>query len=217
MLDATVNGASSYSWNTGDNTPQITVSNEGLYYVTVMTNNCSVSDSVIVKEMKRPTVYLGPDTTICNSESVQIAAKGTDIESYKWSTGSMNSFITANIQGLYTVIASNRCGIVSDDIAIRALSCSEDIYFPSAFTPNGDNLNDRFKALYSGLNIPSFHLSVLNRWGQLVFKSDDISKGWDGKINGEQQASGTFVWYATYKKEQSTQLIRRKGTVLLIR
>jgi len=217
VLDATLSGASSYSWNTGDLKSQINVSKTGVYYVTVVRNNCSVSDSVTIKEMKPPTVYLGSDTAICNFQAIQLTAHGTDIESYKWSTGSLNSFITANTEGLYSVIAANQCGTASDEISISVIPCSEDIYFPNAFTPNGDNLNDRFKALYSGLNISSFHLSIFNRWGQVVFNSDNISKGWDGRINGEQQASGTFVWYATYKKEQNGKTIQRKGTVMLIR
>ena len=217
-LDATLNGASSYLWNTGDITSKIKVINGGIYYVTVATNNCTVSDTIKVKEIKLPTVYLGPDTTICNFQTVQLTAKGTDIESYKWNTGSRNSSITTSTQGLYSLIASNRCGVDSDEIIISVIPCIDNIYFPSAFTPNGDNFNDRFKALYhSGLNIQYFRLSIFNRWGQLVFSTDDISKGWDGKIDGNQQPTGTFVWFAEYKKEQNGQMIQRKGTVTLIR
>jgi len=88
------------------------------------------------------------------------------------------------------------------------------LLIPDAFTPNGDNVNERFEI--KGLFINSFKISVFNRWGQVVFQSDDILQSWDGTINGANAPAG----YYTYKTEISDiedKSFVKEGTVLLIR
>ena len=88
------------------------------------------------------------------------------------------------------------------------------LLIPDAFTPNGDNVNERFEI--KGLFINSFKISVFNRWGQVVFQSDDILQSWDGTINGANAPAG----YYTYKTEISDiedKPFVKEGTVLLIR
>ena len=88
------------------------------------------------------------------------------------------------------------------------------LLIPDAFTPNGDNVNERFEI--KGLFINSFQISVFNRWGQVVFQSDDILQSWDGTINGANAPAG----YYTYKTEISDiedKPFVKEGTVLLIR
>ena len=59
-----------------------------------------------------------------------------------------------------------------------------ELFIPTAFTPDGDNLNDKF--MCQGYGIDNFTMAIINRWGELVFKTDDINNSWDGKraING---------------------------------
>lgn len=79
------------------------------------------------------------------------------------------------------------------------------IYVPNTFTPNGDALNDIFMA--KGTLVREFHMYVFDRWGQLVFKSDDINKGWDGSYKGSMAPIDTYVYkiIATdyFNKEQT--------------
>ena len=89
------------------------------------------------------------------------------------------------------------------------------IAVPTAFTPNGDGLNDYLYPLnaYKATNL-SF--KVFNRYGQLVFESKDWSAKWDGKINGVNQANGVYVWMLDYT-DPTGKRISLKGTTLLIR
>lgn len=84
------------------------------------------------------------------------------------------------------------------------------IYVPNSFTPNGDGLNDQF--FVQGEAIQTFKMQVFNRWGDLVFESNDVNNGWDGKFNGNLVPQGAYV----YKLSASSITGRRttkEGTI----
>lgn len=87
------------------------------------------------------------------------------------------------------------------------------IYIPNAFTPNGDGLNDTFGAV--GQGISEFSMQVFNRWGNLIFESNDISKQWDGTYKGEKAELGVYVYQVTAKGPKSYQL-KKNGSVTLV-
>jgi len=68
---------------------------------------------------------------------------------------------------------------------------------PSAFTPNGDGLNDVFRVKYP-FTVSAFSFAIFNRWGERVFQSNDITKGWDGTYNGTDQNAGAYVWMISF-------------------
>ena len=90
-------------------------------------------------------------------------------------------------------------------------------YIPTAFTPNGDGLNDQFFIL--GLppeNITKFNLQIFDRWGQVVFSTTDIREGWDGTFKGAGCPDGVYPWVIYYEDNKKTRT-SNKGTVMLIR
>lgn len=220
VLIATMPSGSNYVWSTGAITQNITVSQPGTYSVLVKINGCNspATDTMIVSNLPLPTVALRKDTTICSFYTLRIDASGTDIADYLWNTGSTDSFILVNNEGIYNVDVRNKCGSVSDAITIAVDLCADDLFFPTGFTPNGDRRNDIFKAVYlQGLQVLDYELQVFNRWGERIFTTKDVNKGWDGRINGKEQGNAVFVWLAKYKKTGSSTLIVRKGTTALIR
>jgi gliding motility-associated-like protein len=90
------------------------------------------------------------------------------------------------------------------------------IAVPSAFTPNGDGLNDYLYPLnaYKALNLD---FRVYNRYGQMVFHTTDWNIKWDGTINGNPQGSGTYVWTLNYTDSDTGKKVFQKGTTVLIR
>ncbi len=66
--------------------------------------------------------------------------------------------------------------------------------FPTAFSPNGDGINDIYAALSDSVKV--FELNIYNRWGELVFTSNDLSIGWDGFFKGTEQPLDTYVYVA---------------------
>jgi gliding motility-associated-like protein len=90
------------------------------------------------------------------------------------------------------------------------------IAVPSAFTPNGDGLNDYLYPL-NAYKADNLEFLVYNRWGQLVFRTTDWTKKWDGRISGNPQMPGTYVWMLHYTHHDTGKQYSLKGTTVLIR
>jgi gliding motility-associated-like protein len=90
------------------------------------------------------------------------------------------------------------------------------IAVPSAFTPNGDGLNDYLYPL-NAFKAENLIFRVYNRNGQLVFESNDWTKKWDGTVSGHAEPAGTFVWMLQYTDGETGKRIFQKGTTVLIR
>ena len=90
------------------------------------------------------------------------------------------------------------------------------IEVPTAFTPNNDGLNDQFRP-HNALKAINYHFRIFNRWGQLVFESRNWMEKWDGRINGQLQATGVYVWVLSYTHRDTGQPVFKKGTVTLIK
>ena len=89
-----------------------------------------------------------------------------------------------------------------------------DIFVPNAFSPDGDGQND---ILYvRGNCIKNLLFAIYDRWGEKVFDTNDITKGWDGKYNGKQMNAAVFVYYLSATLTNDKQVIQ-KGNVTLVR
>jgi gliding motility-associated-like protein len=87
-------------------------------------------------------------------------------------------------------------------------------YFPNAFTPDQDGSNDKFGAV--GINVEKYELKIFNRWGELLFESNNITHKWDGTHNGTAVAVGVYV-YTFFAIEMTTRRsISKTGTVTLL-
>jgi gliding motility-associated-like protein len=93
-----------------------------------------------------------------------------------------------------TLIETNSYGCT--DTITKNLIVSEDftLYVPSAFSPNGDGINDVFQPKGMGFKTDSYELLVYDRWGNMVFKSNDFFKGWDGTVKGSAVANDVYVY-----------------------
>ncbi len=114
----------------------------------------------------------------------------------------------------YTGSKSRTAIIAWERIPSRFMPC-EKFVAPNAFTPNGDGINDVFKPILYG-PVANYTLTIYNRWGQMIFKSRDPGRGWDGTISGVPQPDDTYVWNCLFqltgKKPED-----KSGTVILIR
>jgi gliding motility-associated-like protein len=87
---------------------------------------------------------------------------------------------------------------------------------PKAFTPNNDNLNDILKIEY-GAGIKTLNRFVIfNRYGRIVFQTNDITKGWDGRVNGYDQEMDAYTYLIDYTTYQD-KLMKKTGSVILLR
>ncbi|MFN8311049.1 MAG: gliding motility-associated C-terminal domain-containing protein [Chitinophagales bacterium] len=114
------------------------------------------------------------------------------------------------------VITADNCS-ATDSLFIPVSECNDVIYVPNAFSPNGDGANDTYR-IY-GRCIHLNRLMIFNRWGEKVWDTSDIEKGWDGFYKGELQPPGIFVYYLTYNSGNRPRGERHelKGSITLVR
>ncbi len=97
----------------------------------------------------------------------------------------------------------------------------EDCYFvfPSAFSPNGDGLNDQFKPVIMNCEVLNYHLNIYDRWGKQIFSTIDVNAGWNGLLNGEESGIATYVFEAGYNiiEDGITLAKKQKGNFIIIK
>lgn len=166
--------------------------------------------------------FAGRDTITAMAEPVQLNARGGTNNAYVWSpaTGLSNPSIENPVAVLdqdqrYRLDALTKEGCDShSDILIRRYK-GPTLYIPTAFTPNNDGKNDVLHVFPVG--IKAFHyMAIYNRYGELIFKTTDYSKGWDGTYKGAVLSTATFVAVAKAIDYRGRPMLQ-KQTVTLIR
>lgn len=182
------------------------------FFLTAISNRvdgCTARDSVslTVAALDRALVEATADVdTFYRGQLIQLSGRPTNGNiSFSWSpTDYMDNPRSATPQVrpkeatdyIWTVTdnENDQCSF-SDTVSVRPyeiLCDTPEIYLPTAFTPNGDGVNDLL--LVEGRNIESMLLLIHDRWGNEVFRSEDQSTGWDGTYKGEQAEMGIYVY-----------------------
>ena len=201
------------------------------YYFTVRdTVYCTkpTTDTITVTVIQPIIVHAGNDTSIVVGQSLQLNAGSTNNSlSYSWQpfTGLNNAYIFNPVANFYSTAPDSVTYVVtgttpqgcsgSDAVTIKIFKTAPEIFVPTGFTPDGDGRNDLLKPILAGIARFDF-FKVYNRWGQLIFSTTIINKGWDGAINGVKQPAGTYVFMASGNDYLGNKIFR-KGTSVLIR
>lgn len=171
---------------------------------------------------------LPDDTILCDGEVLRLGiGLENDLYTYMWQGNVGDSTYTIDREGTYVAtIESDGC-TVSDTIEVEYMNCIHEcyLYAPTSFTPNEDELNDVFIPKYEcigGALIEDYSLRIYNRWGELLFETDDISQGWDGTSNGNVLPGGIYFYHIAAQQvvaddPEGFVLIDRKDRLSLIR
>lgn len=187
----------------------------GTYSITATVGQCVYKDTLTVTFDDSLKVTMPGDTSLCNGEDFWLQVKGNG-DTYAWQDSSYSSSYHVTQPGIYKVVAQNGCGRDTLTTNINFVACSCQLLLPNAFTPDGDGRNDIFRPLHA-CEMSEFQMSIFDRFGDMVFRSVDPDKGWDGTFNGSKVPLGTFVWMVRYYNTVTKQPVLRKGTVLVIR
>ena len=215
-----VNGGTqpySYAWNNGSDIRDINSLTAGSYSVLITdTNNCVLLDSALINEPALLEVNSIIDHVSCMQESdgmiTLFIQGGNGGYSFDWNNGANTQNIEELAGGFYTVNVSDVLGCNFFQAYEVLVGQSECINIPTAFTPNGDGMNDEWVlrniSLYSGNNV-----KVLNRWGQIVHESSNYTNGWDGRYKGEDLPAGTYYYLVDLNDGKQM----RSGPITLVR
>ena len=213
-----------FRWHDNSTTPQYKTSKTGNIYVQVIypTKNCIAEGFATVKVIG--TDYQSPtkDTTLCQNETVTFTAgTGKQNESIVWQNGSKIPNFEAHTEGVYWAKIKNQCAAWTDSFHLHINHCGFDFFVPTAFSPNGDGVNDAFKPNFKMdyIKIEDYDFRVYNRWGSLVFMSKDVSTGWDGTYRGQISVSDVYIWSITVRVRLngSVQVKQLSGDVSIVR
>lgn len=207
----------SYLWQDGSTGRTFTISNLGTYHVLVKDNNgCAAADTTAITTiLPAPAMFLPADTAVCVYDKLTIRPV-SGFRNYLWSDQSTAGSITVSKPDVYWLTVTDQKGCAgTDSIMVVSKECLTGIYVPSAFTPNGDYLNDEIYPIIGG-NVLMYEFSIFNRWGTRVFSSKELRKGWDGRLKGYPQDPAMYTWKCVYQLDGDKPRTA-SGTFILIR
>jgi gliding motility-associated-like protein len=206
-------------WSDGSTGNTYTATGKSTVWVKVSANGCEVSDTVKVsaQNFKQD---LGKDMIFCKEVpiSVELQANVPEGATAFWNDGSNAAAVVVKDTGMYWVTVKDEHCEAADTIGIRREACDCFSHVASAFSPNGDGINDVFiPVIETGCSIGSYTFNVYNRYGQRIFSSAAAAKGWDGTFNGQPVDAGTYMFDLRFEGGTRKQQYYKKGDVTLIR
>lgn len=235
FTNRSANCPDSFAWSFGDPAsgsansatianPSHRFSGPGKYTVSLTVSGPGNAPSTITKDIFITDIQVSLLSVVdCQSNTggsllAQTGVTGTSFN-YTWNSSPPQDgpIATGLSEGDYTVTVTgvDACPATGTGKAEKDISCIG-VYFPSAFTPDNNGINDRFGPLGSIYSLKDYSLSIFNRWGERVFYSNNPMEKWDGVVRGVKTDSNIFTWLARYRLPGQTETIR-KGTVVLIR
>ncbi|KAB1063189.1 T9SS type B sorting domain-containing protein [Salibacter halophilus] len=223
LLTNQTQNAQSVSWKIGEEitasgfTAEIIDLPAGQYDVTMeVTTTDGCVDSKTIKNyfnvIQNPIAEFSmtPNPTTIFNTMIQFQDQSTDdVVEWDWDFASLGSsqeqspvfqMPVEGDSGTYpiTLTVENAEGCTDEVTNTLRVGAEFNLYVPNSFTPNGDGLNDIFKAEAIGVNPDRFSMIIFNRWGEVVFQSNTLDIGWRGTVNGGNPApAGSYVWKIT--------------------
>jgi gliding motility-associated-like protein len=185
-LDATAVNANTYVWNNGAQTSTLLANVTGTYSVVVSSGNCSSIDSIHLT-VTEP-LSLGDDIALCTVSNATLDAGNSTAQTFE-----------INEAGEYWVTVNNGFCITGDTVHATGSFGEGMLFIPNTFTPTRNGINDKFFAY--GAGIISFQMRIYDRWGQLIFETNDLNDGWDGMYKGRRVQEDTYVYVINYASE----------------
>jgi gliding motility-associated-like protein len=211
----------SYLWSTDETTQSITVTETGSYSVLVTKNGCTFSDEINVEEVPGLNIYTTEQ--LCSGVNNIIEAPYPAGSNFFWfTTEEPGRFTNPQESGVYNFSFTDEDGCYQEgSVAVELLENEPIVYIPNAFTPNGDGVNDVFRP--SNTNLDEYKFTVFNRWGEVVFDTEDPNEFWLGEFEGGSESDKHYVqnsvysYRITYSSFCNAESIEKTGHVTVIR
>jgi len=147
---------------------------------TLISGPCVVSDETEVILIDYPSVDLGEDINLCNGSAYTLSITTSEFDTIIWNNESTQPTQTVSNPGDIWVEITNQCGVTRDSVEVFVEECNYFIYAPNTFTPNNDGINDVWQV--STFKIDFIDISIFDRWGNLIFHTNDSNEAWMGNF-----------------------------------
>jgi gliding motility-associated-like protein len=241
FLESSLNTGQSYLWNFDDGdfenlsfvkNPVHTFYNAVVYHVRLQVTSkegcVNESDTALITVFPRPDARFltYPLIVTLTNPVVSFTDLSSGHISQSWDFGDGGTSLEKNPAhaysnyGNYTVELYVKSSLECADSTTATIHVESDMtfYAPTAFSPDNDNHNEYFRVFASGYQSNSFNLYLYDRWGELIYYSKDIEKGWNGKVDGGKKLCppGVYTWIAIFKDNFGNS-VQKAGSVTLIR
>lgn len=204
-----------YQWSTGETTASIQAHSPGTYSVFVYNDaGCEGSAEVTIRVQSNINVEIINETEDFCENGQAILSAVTNAPNVLWSTGETTETIEINSYGRFSVRAYD--GKCDANAVIEIPACTLDVFLPNCITPtHNDGMNDLF-CMTSTKVIDEFEIFIYNRWGQLVFHSNDPHFTWDGTVNGKIANNNMFTYKIFIKPVYELKKHMYSGSLLVL-
>ncbi len=212
--------------------PTVVFKNSGIYTISLVatsSNGCTmtgtINDMITVFQKPVADFTASPFETTITSPEITFTDESTSADLWMWYFGDGLSSTFSNEKnprynytntGVFTVtlVVRNDVGCLDSIRKNIIIDADFEFYIPTSFTPNNDGLNDVFSP--AGYNILEYQMDIYNRWGELIYSTNDLTKGWDGKVNGLNALTDIYI-YRINIKDGYSDAHEYTGKVTLIR
>jgi len=219
LRQVVLNGPYEYLWSTGNTSLSQTITEAGTYWFKASRDQCSKVDSLIVHAQYPPEILLPNELLLCHGQKMEIDPKVSNAQVIWQGSTISPTFSLFEFEGDLEVHAENACGEDAATVHVELIECFCDMYFPNAVTPNQDNLNEYFRPVVYCQKLAYYELSIYNRWGELLFRTEDITDVWDLSFAGDPVVPGVYFWMVRYQGNvHGTETKKRDaGTLTVLR
>jgi gliding motility-associated-like protein len=241
FVNASAASGESCSWDFGDGstatgcTPSHTYTAEGCFDVTLTVTSpegCedvqTIPDLVCTYDPPEAGFSIPNSFLTADNTTVEFTNTSTNAISYEWIFGQLGT--SAEVDPEFTFPQGEQGEYQVCLTAYNALGCSDNIcapinvqealiyYVPNAFTPDGNEYNQSFLPVFtSGFDPYDYHMTVFNRWGEILFESYNATYGWDGTFGGDIVEEGIYLWKIEFKDAYTDKRYSQIGHILLMR
>lgn len=229
-----------YQWNFGDgfistsnSTTSFTYDQSGTFDVTLVvtdangcTNEATYTDYIHTEAAPTANFTFTPQHPDAMDPEITFNDGSLNADSWYWqfdqfdnSTEQNPTYIFPGLSGTYgvTLYVTSVYGCTDSITKTISIDQGQLLYVPNTFTPNGDEHNQMFRVVTNGIDTYEYHMVIYNRWGELIFESNDPNMGWDGTYRGLGVQDGTYSWHITLDDLNTAERQEFHGHVHLLR
>ena len=189
-------------------------------------NGCKVDTSVLITQPAKITISAIGSLNISYGDTLPVMLSVTPASLgyyYNWSPSSSLSCLNCpnpvaypTQTSTYYLTVTDAAQTCSDTFSLTVyVNPAKDLYIPNAFTPNGDGVNDLYQVYARGV-VKFFEIMIFDRWGEMIYRTNDMGTGWDGTYKGTKVEGGEYVYHVTITFLDG-QTINNKGALTVIR
>ena len=205
-----------FLWNQTDTTKQILVNKTSQNVLAIKDKFCWAFDTIQVTVKPTPIFNISGPKFLCSDNNDTITLVSNIFSTNIWFPQNKKSFsLTIDQAGKYWHTVIDQFGCTNTDTITIKDACNPLFYMPNAFTPNGNNVNDFLN--FQGKYIDLFNLKIFNRWGELLYETNEFDSKWDGTFQGNPLPMDVYFYHVNYSSISAEVTFIKFGSFTLLR